>query len=57
MPADVCKTCGGTELRTVTESVTEVLEYIPGRFEVILLVVHPYLAVDTGGVACLRWSG
>jgi len=35
MPADVCKTCGGTELRTVSESVTEVLEYIPGRFEVI----------------------
>ena len=35
MPADVCKTCGGTELRTVSESVTEVLEYTPGRFEVI----------------------
>ena len=33
-PGDVCKTCGGTELRTVGESVTEVLEYIPGRFEV-----------------------
>lgn len=34
-PADVCKTCGGTELRQVGESVTEVLEYIPGRFEVV----------------------
>src|SRR5262245_10916984 len=34
-PADVCKACGGTELRQVGESVTEVLEYIPGRFEVV----------------------
>ena len=34
MPADVCKTCGGSELRIVGESVTEVLEYIPGRFKV-----------------------
>ena len=34
-PAGTCKACGGTELRTVGESVTEVLEYIPGRFEVI----------------------
>jgi transposase len=34
-PADVCKTCGGTELRKVGESVTEILAYIPGRFEVI----------------------
>jgi transposase len=34
-PAGVCKACGGTELRTVSESVTEVLEYVPGRFEVI----------------------
>jgi transposase len=33
-PADVCKACGGTERRQVAESVTEVLEYIPGRFEV-----------------------
>ena len=33
-PAGVCKACGGTELRQVSESVTEVLEYIPGRFEV-----------------------
>jgi transposase len=31
---DACKACGGTELRQVGESVTEVLEYIPGRFEV-----------------------
>lgn len=34
-PAGVCKACGGTELRQVGESVTEVLEYIPGRFEVV----------------------
>jgi transposase len=34
-PADVCKACGGHELRKVGESVTEVLEYIPGRFEVV----------------------
>jgi transposase len=34
-PASVCKACGGTELRQVGESVTEVLEYIPGRFEVV----------------------
>jgi transposase len=34
-PPAVCKSCGGTELRIVGESVTEVLEYIPGRFEVI----------------------
>jgi transposase len=33
-PAGVCKACGGIELRRVGESVTEVLEYIPGRFEV-----------------------
>ena len=31
----VCKTCGGSELRTVGESVTEVLAYVPARFEVI----------------------
>ena len=34
-PPDTCKTCGGNDLRTVGESVTEVLEYIPGRFEVV----------------------
>jgi transposase len=34
-PADVCKICGGHDLRKVGESVTEVLEYIPGRFEVV----------------------
>jgi transposase len=34
-PASVCKACGGTKLRQVGESVTEVLEYIPGRFEVV----------------------
>ena len=35
MPEGVCKTCGGDERRKVGESVTEVLEYIPSRFEVI----------------------
>jgi transposase len=34
-PPGTCKACGGHDLRTVGESVTEVLEYIPGRFEVI----------------------
>ena len=34
-PAGVCKTCGGTELRDVSETVTEVLAYVPARFEVI----------------------
>ena len=34
-PSNVCKICGGSELRKVGESVTEVLEYIPGRFEVV----------------------
>lgn len=31
----VCKTCGSNDLRTVSESVTEVLAYVPARFEVI----------------------
>ena len=35
MPPGSCKTCGGTELRTVSESITEVLAYVPARFEVI----------------------
>jgi len=34
-PAGVCKTCGGSELRQVGSSVTEVLFYVPARFEVI----------------------
>ena len=34
-PAGVCKACGGDELRKVGESVTEVLSYVPARFEVI----------------------
>ena len=33
-PPGVCKTCGGSELRKVGESVTEVLRYVPGHFEV-----------------------
>jgi len=40
MPAAVCKTCGGTSLRTVSETATEVLAYVPARFEVIRHV-HP----------------
>jgi len=34
-PAGICKACGGDALRTVGESVTEVLAYVPARFEVI----------------------
>jgi transposase len=34
-PPDACKTCGGSDLRKVGESITEVLEYVPGHFEVI----------------------
>lgn len=33
-PPNVCKRCGGTNLRDVSESVTEVLRYVPGHFEV-----------------------
>jgi transposase len=33
-PPDACKRCGGTDLRDVSESVTEVLRYVPGHFEV-----------------------
>ena len=33
-PPDVCKRCGGNDLRNVSESVTEVLRYVPGHFEV-----------------------
>lgn len=33
-PPNVCKRCGGTDLRDVSESVTEVLRYVPGHFEV-----------------------
>ena len=35
MPPGVCKTCGGSGLSKVGESVTEVLTYVPARFEVI----------------------
>lgn len=35
IPSGICKSCGGSELRTVSESVTEVLSYVPARFEVI----------------------
>jgi transposase len=34
-PDGACKACGGTELRVVGESVTEILEYVPARFEVV----------------------
>ena len=33
-PLEVCKRCGGTDLRDVSESVTEVLRYVPGHFAV-----------------------
>src|SRR5215467_269172 len=33
-PPNVCKRCGGTDLRDVSETVTEVLRYVPGHFEV-----------------------
>jgi transposase len=33
-PASTCPACGGT-MRKVGEDVTEILEYVPGRFEVI----------------------
>jgi len=33
-PAGVCKACGGDELRKVGETVTEILSYVPARFEV-----------------------
>jgi transposase len=35
LPDGVCRTCGGAGLRTVSETVTEVLAYVPARFEVI----------------------
>ena len=31
----VCRGCGGTDLRVVGETVTEILEYVPARFEVV----------------------
>ena len=34
-PPGVCKSCGGSDLRTVSETVTEVLAYVPARFEVV----------------------
>jgi transposase len=34
MPPGVCGTCGGADLRKVSETVTEVLRYVPGHFEV-----------------------
>ena len=37
-----CATCGSDRLRKVGEDVTEVLEYIPGRFEVIRHVRPAY---------------
>jgi transposase len=33
-PPEVCKRCGSTDQRDVSESVTEVLRYVPGHFEV-----------------------
>jgi len=37
-----CSTCGGDRLRKVGEDVTEMLEYIPGRFEVVRHVRPAY---------------
>jgi hypothetical protein len=37
-----CATCGSDRLRKVGEDVTEVLEYIPGRFEVVRHVRPAY---------------
>jgi len=34
-PPGTCKTCGGSEMRDVSETVTEVLAYVPARFEVV----------------------
>ena len=34
-PPSVCKSCGGSDLRDVSETVTEVLAYVPARFEVV----------------------
>lgn len=34
-PDAACPACGGTEMRPVGEDVTEILDYIPGRFRVI----------------------
>jgi transposase len=34
-PPGVCKGCGGSELRYVSETATEVLAYVPARFEVV----------------------
>lgn len=34
-PDDACPACGETEMRPVGEDVTEILDYIPGRFKVI----------------------
>ena len=33
-PSEVCRRCGGADLRDVSESVTEVLRYVPGHFAV-----------------------
>ena len=33
-PPGVCGACGGADLRKVSETVTEVLRYVPGHFEV-----------------------
>ena len=33
-PPEVCRRCGGTDLRDVSESITEVLRYVPGHFAV-----------------------
>lgn len=34
-PASACPACGGDKLRKVSEDRTKILEYVPGRFEVV----------------------
>jgi transposase len=41
-PAPTCASCGSDRLRKVGEDVTEVLDYIPGRFEVVRHVRPAY---------------
>jgi transposase len=40
--ASICHRCGAERLRKVSEDVTEVLEYVPGRFEVVRHVRPAY---------------
>ena len=46
VPETCCKECGSTELRPLSESVTEELDYIPARF-VVRRIVRPKLSCRT----------